>query len=168
MPYGPAPKPAEERFWDKVAIGEPDACWEWQGAVQPSGYGFMHGGIGRPRWVLAHRLSWEMHNGPIPEGLAVLHRCDNPPCVNPAHLWLGTRADNNRDRGEKGRGREARQRGAANTNAKLTEDDVRQIIAALQELPRRSQTEIAQQFGIKQPQVSRIMLRQNWAHLWDE
>lgn len=94
----------EERFWPKVAKRGPDECWEWTASRTPQGYGK----IGRRKGespAIASRVSWEMHNGPIPDGLHVLHRCDNPPCVNPAHLFLGTNADNQRDMRAKGRGR---------------------------------------------------------------
>ena len=94
--------PLETRFWRFVAPSMDDrGCWEWTGArAGELGYGCL-GGKG-PR---AHRLSWEIHNGPIPDGLWVLHKCDNPPCVNPRHLFLGTRTDNIRDMFAKGRGR---------------------------------------------------------------
>jgi predicted XRE-type DNA-binding protein len=81
---------------------------------------------------------------------------------------VGTTADNVGDKAERKRGKEHRQRGESNDNAKLTEAQVRQIIAELRKLPRRSQASIAEQFGIKQPQVSRIMRRENWGHLWNE
>jgi hypothetical protein len=117
----------------------------------------------------AHRISWEIaHGEPVPAGRAVLHHCDVRNCVNPSHLYIGGHAENARDRADRRRGKEYRQRGEANDNAKLTEAQVRQIIMELQRLPRRSQLSIAEQFGIKQPQVSRIMRRVSWAHLWDE
>lgn len=140
------------------------------GARHPSGYGFIFAGPTYPsneRFVKAHRLSWEIHNGPVPHGFGVLHRCDNPPCVNPAHLYVGTNADNARDRAVRKRGKEHRQNGAANDNAKLREVDVRAIIALL-ETGRFSQGRLAKMFGVGQPQVSRIARRENWAHLWDE
>ncbi len=91
---------AAARFWAKVDIGAPDKCWEWQASCNPAGYGgFQFNG----RFGKAHRAAWELANGPIPEGICVLHRCDNPPCCNPAHLWLGTYADNHRDAVAKGR-----------------------------------------------------------------
>lgn len=135
--------------------------------MRANGYGHIWAGTPTQRKVAkAHRISWEIHNGPIPEGRNVLHHCDNPPCVNPNHLYIGSPADNARDRSGRGRGRENRQRGNANPNAKLTEAQVRQIMEALSVVPRRSQASIAEQFGIKQAQVSRIMHRQAWGHLW--
>jgi hypothetical protein len=160
------------RFWAKVAVAGGDECWPWVGTCELAGYGVMwrsggRGGEPRKVWK-AHRLSWEIHHGPIPAGRNVLHHCDNPPCVNPAHLYVGSRADNARDRAERRRGKEHRQQGASNDNAKLTDDLVRQIIVELQRLPRRPQSDIAREFGISQPQVSRIMRRENWTHLWPE
>jgi hypothetical protein len=88
----------EWRFWKYV--NKTDGCWLWTGAIGGSGYGLL--GV-ENRNVPAHRLSWQIHNGPIPDGLLVCHTCDNPPCVNPAHLWLGTNLDNARDKMAKGR-----------------------------------------------------------------
>ena len=94
------------RFWSKVRKG--DGCWEWAGC-RSKGYGKIALGLesGLPkgkRVVKAHRVSWLIHFGPIPDGLFVCHRCDNPPCVRPDHLYLGTCADNSRDMIRKGRG----------------------------------------------------------------
>ncbi len=164
--------PVAERFWKKVAKRGPNDCWLWTGAIELSGYGKLYAGRsdrGISLFVGAHRLSWEIANGrSVPDGLHVLHSCDIPLCVNPAHLRAGSNTDNVGDRSQRRRGKEHRQRGEANDNAKLTEVQVREIIAELRRLPRRSQAAIAADFGIKQPQVSRIMLRQSWAHLWDE
>lgn len=160
----PRPQPPRGRFWDKVDRAHEHGCWNWTGFCEPHGYGVI--AVDRYKRVKAHRVSWEIHNGAIPDGLCVLHECDNRRCVNPRHLYLGTRADNNRDRGLRRRGKEHRQNGAANDNAKLTEADVRAIDALLK--TDRTQAEIAALFGVKQPQVSRIKLRQSWAHLWSE
>ena len=86
-----------ERFWDRVDKKGPDECWEWFGQKNPKGYGYV-----KP-YGLTHRFSYELHTGEKPGELFVCHSCDNPPCVNPAHLWLGTVTDNQRDAKAKGR-----------------------------------------------------------------
>lgn len=103
----PKAEPVEVRFWRKVDRGAAADCWLWTGARLPKGYG--HIGFKRTS-VRAHRLSWEIHNGLIPEGRQVLHHCDNQPCVNPAHLYLGTNDDNVRDRVTRGRTKTGRRK----------------------------------------------------------
>src|SRR6185295_10809571 len=104
----------------KVARG--DGCWEWQGWRNAGGYGVLASGpAGRQKDELAHRIAWRLTNGAIPDGLRVLHRCDNPPCCNPAHLFLGSDADNVADCIAKGRSRRAR---------RLTDVQVREIRAS--------------------------------------
>lgn len=88
----------ESRFWSKVR--KTLTCWIWEGSRNPAGYGHLRSS---DRLEKAHRISWEIHFGSIPDGMAVLHRCDNPPCVAPFHLWLGTQKDNAADRQAKGR-----------------------------------------------------------------
>lgn len=90
----------EERFWSYVPVSGRDDCWEWSGQRNENGYGrFKSGGTKGP----AHRFAYELINGPIPIGLIIRHTCDNPPCVNPHHLLVGTAADNSRDMVERGR-----------------------------------------------------------------
>lgn len=111
----------EERFWSKVKRAGVDECWEWQASRRRRGYGQI-GARGRTS-AAAHRVAWELTHGPIPDGLWVLHRCDNPPCVNPAHLFLGTAQDNVADMNAKGRANHVR--GERARGARLTEDQVR-------------------------------------------
>ena len=98
---GFAPRPVSVRFWPRVTKG--DGCWEWQGARSNLGYGRVRGEDGRTRQT--HHIAWELVFGPIPSGLVVMHICDNPPCVRPNHLRLGTVAENNADMTAKGRRR---------------------------------------------------------------
>jgi hypothetical protein len=98
----PKPPTPAERFAKYVTEGQPDSCWVWTGNTVSGGYGLF--GL-RGRQVLAHRFAYERAFGPIPDGQKVLHRCDNPPCCNPAHLFAGTQADNVRDMLAKGRQR---------------------------------------------------------------
>ena len=97
-------KPIELRFWKRVSKAGTDDCWLWTGATHQYGYGRMGTGK-RGEWKAteAHRVSWEIHFGPIPDGMHVCHSCDNPPCVNPAHLFLGTNNDNRQDSVKKNR-----------------------------------------------------------------
>src|ERR1035437_755093 len=98
----------ETRFWDRVLMG--DGCWPWAGKIHVgTGYGVVYagGGRGHEREERAHRVAWALTFGPIPPGLSVLHKCDNPPCVNPDHLYLGTHQDNMADVVARGRGANA-------------------------------------------------------------
>lgn len=155
-------RPLEERFWVKVGERGPGECWEWHGNRTPRlGYGR----IGKGHDVyLAHRVSWELHFGPIPAGLHVLHRCDNPPCVNPAHLFLGDQAVNSNDMWAKGRGSGPPHRlGEAVNTAKLTEEIVRECRrrAAMGESP----VALAREFGVVKSTMQRAVSRRNWAHV---
>ena len=95
-------KPAG-RFWEGVDIQGFDDCWEWVGARYPQGYGRIHRWGTDNRNSYTHRVAWELVNGTIPDGMCVCHHCDNPPCCNPRHLFLGTQNDNIQDSIKKGR-----------------------------------------------------------------
>lgn len=139
----------EQRFWRFVQKSE--GCWAWTADKVTGGYGrFARGG--RPKLVLAHRFSYELANGPIPDGLHVLHHCDNPPCVNPSHLWLGTDADNARDCDAKGRRPVA--------NRKLTDEDVRTIRRS-----RRDALSLSLEYNVTRSTIYYVRNRRTWKKL---
>jgi hypothetical protein len=130
-------------------------CWEWTGYRNNSGYGRLMVGN---QAMFAHRLTYEMQNGSIPDGLCVLHKCDNRGCVNPDHLFLGNRSDNNADMLAKGR--EVVLKGVFHGRAKLTDVQVLAI--------RQSQApplDMASQFGVSLSTVHHIRYRRTWRHL---
>lgn len=148
------------KFWEKVdQSGGPDACWPWTLRRVPFGYGMTY--YGDCKNTYSHRLAWEITNGPIPPGLYVLHRCDNPGCCNPRHLFLGTYADNAADRHAKGRS--GNHKGQANGRANLTEDDVCAIRRGV--TMGAKQVEMARQFGVPAVTVNHIIRRRTWAHV---
>ena len=120
--------PVADRFFDKVAVTGPDDCWLWTAYKTKEGYGHITDENGDQ--VLAHRVSWEIVNGPIPLGMHVLHTCDTPSCVNARHLFLGNDAINVMDRCTKGRtSRVSRNRGERNGSSKLSDEQVHEIRA---------------------------------------
>jgi hypothetical protein len=131
-------------------------CIEWTGYRQSNGYGKV-GVDGRITY--AHRLAWERANGPIPDGMWVLHRCDNRGCVNPDHLFIGTRRDNTDDMLAKGRSC----RGTRQHLAKLTDDAVREIRRLNSEGV--SQMELARRYGVHQGTIWPILRRKTWRHV---
>jgi len=115
-----------ERFYSKVDKRGDGDCWPWQAAKNAQGYGRFSVYVDHcQRWFSAHRVAWEWTFGAIPPGIIVCHRCDNPSCVNPTHLFLGTHKDNARDRDQKRRRRAPA--GELNGRAKLTASDVDNI-----------------------------------------
>jgi hypothetical protein len=179
--------PPEARFWSHVdKSGE---CWLWTASCTKGGYGTFS--PTHATRELAHRFAYALTHGPIPEGMHVLHNCpggDNPACCNPAHLWLGTPAQNSADMVAKGRSLtgnrhparlhpermqrgdrhylrlhpEKHPRGERHPNAKLTEDQVREIRALAKTMTQRS---IARQYGLPEGTISRIILRRSWRHV---
>ena len=154
-------RPLTERFWSKVDVRGPDECWPWTAATAWNGYGRIGSG-GRGEGTLgAHRVAWASTNGKIPDGLCVLHICDNPPCCNPQHLFLGTQADNLRDCAAKGRSADTR--GEKCSAAKLTTIGVRLIRYWLSK--GYMQKEIADTFGVSRPTISNINRGYSWSHI---
>ena len=147
-----------ERFWGKVAFlgAGPDDCWEWRAAKDSYGYGEISKGAHGSGILRAHRVSWELTNGPIPKGMCILHHCDNPACVNPAHLFLGTIEDNNHDMASKGRST----RGEKSSNARLTEQDVYEIRRMLNR--GILQRVVAKKYGVSQRAISDIKTGETW------
>lgn len=156
------------RFMEKVIPEPMSGCWLWVAGANARGYGSVNcGGASH----LAHRLSWRMHRGEIPDGLSVCHRCDNPSCVNPDHLFLGTHAENMADRNRKGRVASGPRSGAwkstwkrcageRHPKAKLTEDAVREIRASTD--PERA---LAARYGVSKATISNVRLNKGWAHV---
>ena len=167
-----------ERFWAKVNKDGPTRphmttpCWLWT-AWSIRGYGAISVNA---KTVLAHRFSWAEVNGPVPAGMGVLHRCDNPSCVRVDHLFVGTALDNARDRDAKGRTGKAcgeksgahrhpekMPRGERHWKAKLTTEQVAEVRAL--RAHGASRRSIASRFGISDAHVSSIALRKAWAHI---
>ncbi len=153
IPIGLAKK-AARRFWSRVQRGGPDECWPTNWPPNDRGYGVF--GLRARQNVYAHRFAWVLLRGPIPRGLCVLHKCDNPPCANPAHLFLGTKTTNAADREAKGR----TPQGERSHNAKISNEDAR-TIRELASLSIRY-GEIALRFGMSRGQVSRIVTGKQW------
>lgn len=138
----------EATFWSKVdKSGE---CWLWKGKHNDLGYGEL---CVAGKRIKAHRFAYQISRGSIPDGIVVCHSCDNPPCVNPAHLWLGTHADNRRDALQKGRIKE--------TLPKLTET---QVLAIRKHLADRTKTQrhLADEYGVSKAAVHQIQYRKTW------
>lgn len=158
-------KSIEQRFWSRVAVMSDQECWEWQGTLKrpcptnrrilPYGqFGFRDNG--KIKTISAHRFSYALRYGPIPKGACVLHSCDNPKCVNPRHLFLGTQKDNVQDTIKKGRAKPPK------SNARLSENEVMEIRSLY---PILNQRQIANRFGIARAHVSQIIHRKCWRDL---
>lgn len=144
------------RFWNKVE--KTSSCWEWK-AASSGGYGYISV---KGQNTRVSRVSYELHFGKIPQGLYVCHKCDNPGCVRPDHLFLGTALDNARDRDNKGR--RIPPAGTSNGYHKLSEKNVLDIIE-IYKSGQYSQEQLGKKYGISQAHVSRLIKKQSWRHI---
>lgn len=153
----------EDRFWSKVQCG--DGCWLWTKSVGRKGYGEFSSGGKHGGSRLAHRVAWELTFGPIPDGLWVLHRCDNPPCVRPDHLFLGDVLANNRDMWSKGRARPSSvlPRGERHAHHKLTEAIVRE--ARRRHAGGETNAWLAHEFKVSTSTMLAALKRKTWQHV---
>jgi hypothetical protein len=152
-------RPLAARFSERYVVNSATGCWEWTGGHSGFGHGTLaRGGLGSAgkTKVPAHRVSYELYCGSVPDGLCVLHKCDVPRCVNPDHLFLGTKADNSADMVSKGRST----RGVAHPGAKLTVDAVRAIRQSALTL-----RELASAYNVSQEAVRMVRLGLSWTHV---
>lgn len=165
---GPRPRSIAERLWEKVDRNGPtmpgmeSPCWVFTGTKSDDGYGSISSGGHSGKMLRAHRVAWELENGPIPEGVELCHRCDNPPCCRPSHHFLGTHSENMLDASGKGRlptapRRASKNRGERNGRARLTA----QQAAAIRNDPRNA-LEAAAAFGISRHTVHAIRQGRIW------
>lgn len=150
-------KTMEQRFWEKVKKGE--GCWEWIGAKNPAGYGVLGSSKSEGGVFSAHRFSYLLHKGVIPDKLWVLHSCDNPSCVNPYHLRVGDQSDNVMDAVE--RGRHVDNAGEKHGMSKLTRGDVK-MIRGMYSGGGYTQKDIGEKFGVRDSTVCLIVNKKRW------
>ncbi len=144
-------------FWEKVDRTRRTECWNWTAAMTCKGYGRFW--ISGKTFLGAHQVSWILANGLIPRGQCVLHKCDNPGCVNPDHLWLGTKGDNSLDMVSKGRSA----RGERNSHAQISEQTVQEIRKLFRDGTK--QVDLIRRFGISQGHIHKIVRGLRWVHL---
>lgn len=143
-------------FWDKVEIGPPSECWVWAYGKTTAGYGeFTFSSM----LFYTHRIMWEEIHDKIPNGMCVLHNCDNPPCINPNHLFLGTKGDNTKDMLSKDR----HPKGEDCNYAKLTVNNVKDIRQLLSK--GIYQKDIANLYGVSRLTISNIRTGRTWSHI---
>jgi hypothetical protein len=148
-------KTLEERFWLKVNIIDLSSCWEWTGNKNRDGYGRIpyHN-----KSMRAHRMAWIFAHGDIPKGMFVCHHCDNPACVNPSHLFLGTQKDNIKDRDFKNR--QSRQVGELSPSHKLNKQNVLEIRSSSE-----SERKLGAKFGVSHTVIGQIKRRQTYFNI---
>jgi len=140
---------------ERVEIDPESGCWNWTKSKNPKGYGRVKV---QGKCEGAHRVSYRVFNGVLPEGAHVLHKCDNPGCVNPEHLFIGTNADNVADKIAKGRQRQPK--GSAHPRARLTEEKVMAI-----RVDARTREVIAAEYGVTVRTIEAVQWRENWTHI---
>ena len=145
------------RVYAKITIPDDDGCWPWNGYRDAKGYGSVHV---EGQTEKAHRVAYFIEHGYIPEGMHVLHRCDNPPCCRPDHLFLGTNEENVHDKVAKGR--DIKVHGERHHRAVLKESDVREIRLLEGIL---TQEQLSEGFGVSKRQIGRIQRGEAWAHV---
>jgi len=162
-----------DRFWSKVEVAGVDECWEWQ-ASTCDGYGKFS--VGRGQWDRAHRVSWRLNVGHIPDDKCVLHTCDNRKCVNPKHLYLGTKKNNAEDREARDRGNHATGEnngkltcpgsgsGEDNGRAKLNESDVSDLLHSYF-VHGVKKADLARQYNLSKTNVARIISGKLWPNV---
>lgn len=157
----PARRNTPHDFWSRVNIGNTGECWEWTMSRRSGRYGQAH--YGNKNWF-AHRLAWTLVHGDIPDGLLVCHACDNVLCCNPAHLFLGTGADNSADRNAKLR----QYRGFGHHHAKLNEEQVLEIKRTyVPRHPEFGQAALSRKFGVSQPAIYSVLKGESYAYVHD-
>ncbi|WP_373325646.1 HNH endonuclease [Sporomusa paucivorans] len=149
----------KNKFFSKVKMCD-SGCWEWQGGLSDKGYGRIWV---NKKLIQSHRLSYAIFNGTIPPGLCICHKCDNPKCVNPDHLFAGTMGDNNKDRDAKGRHKWGSLYGEMNPGAKLTKNEVIEIRARLEH--GEKQAVLARMFNISEIAIYKIKNNLKWKNV---
>lgn len=153
----PATRPLKDRLLDKIEYEPNTGCWLWFGGCNERGYGIMGYGSRGNGVAKAHRVSWEVHNNEHPGDMKVLHKCDTPACVNPAHLFLGTLKDNSQDCVRKGRNFVPDNSGENAKWAKLTREQARDI-----KTRRMTAKNFAALYGVSVSTVTMIWAGKNW------
>ena len=155
------PQQVVDYFWNKVTYpGNDQDCWEWCGTIEKEGYGVFSV---NHKQLRVHRFSWEYYNGSIPNNLFVCHKCDNPPCVNPDHLFLGSLQDNEKDKVQKDR----HVFGSKNGRAVLTEEVIIDIITGVLNKTYLSIADIVDKYKVNPMMIRYIFRRKNWTRVTD-
>lgn len=160
----------DPKFWRRVDTSSDEGCWPFLGYCLPNGYGQIKRVIdGQKVSYVTHKFVYELIHGEVPEGKKVCHDCDNPPCVRPDHLWLGTQAENLKDARDKGRavpfgGKRADNQGERHGMALLTEEAVIEI-RYLWSLGQHTQRQLAEMFGVSRGAICSVVRGQSWKHL---